>query len=190
MLGSGSRGDTLIEVLLAVTIFSMLAVGVITVMNQGTHAAQRALEITLVRQQIDAQAEALRAAQQTAVTDPTVWNDITGSTTPVRSTSDPCPAQPTDVSGAFVMNARNATRVTGASWLKSLNAAGAPVYAQVDYTGTPQSYGIWIERTAYPAAGTTPAAFDFRIRACWFGIGMPANTPMRLETIVRLYDPA
>jgi len=49
MLGSGSRGDTLIEVLLAVTIFSMLAVGVITVMNQGTHAAQRALEITLVR---------------------------------------------------------------------------------------------------------------------------------------------
>ena len=191
MLRHGARGDTLIEVLLAVSIFSMLAIGVITVMSQGTHAAQRALEITLVRQQIDAQAEALRAAQQSATIDPTVWDDVTGATTSERPTSDSCPAEPTDVPGAFAMNARTATRLNSANWLESLEAAGAPVYAQIDYApADPQSYGIWIERTAHPAAGTTPAAYDFRIRACWFGIGMPADTPMRLETIVRLYDPS
>lgn len=59
-MARAQRGDTLIEVLLSVTIFSMVAVGTMTVMNQGVAIAQQSLEITLVRQQIDAQAEMLR----------------------------------------------------------------------------------------------------------------------------------
>src|ERR1035437_7179154 len=54
------RGDTLIEVLFAVSVFSLVAIGGLTIMNQGSNTTQRALEITLVRQQIDAQAEGLR----------------------------------------------------------------------------------------------------------------------------------
>ena len=54
------RGDTLIEVLFAITIFSLIVVTSLTLMNQGTAASQRALEITTVRQQVDGQAEALR----------------------------------------------------------------------------------------------------------------------------------
>ncbi len=54
------RGDTLIEVLFAITIFSLVAVSSMAIMNQGTDTAQRSLEITLVRQEIDAQAETLR----------------------------------------------------------------------------------------------------------------------------------
>lgn len=60
MLARRQRGDTLIEVLFAVTVFSFVVVGALTIMNQGTAASQRALEISLVRQQIDGQAEALR----------------------------------------------------------------------------------------------------------------------------------
>ena len=56
----GKRGDTLIEVLLAVGIFSMVAVAVVAVMSSGTSSAQTSLETTLAREEIDAQAEALR----------------------------------------------------------------------------------------------------------------------------------
>lgn len=54
------RGDTIIEVIIAVTVFSLVAVGGITLMNQGAAMAQRSLEIGLVRDQIDAQADVLR----------------------------------------------------------------------------------------------------------------------------------
>ena len=54
------KGDTLIEVLLAVGIFSMIAISVVAVMSGGTSSAQTALETTLTREEIDAQAEALR----------------------------------------------------------------------------------------------------------------------------------
>lgn len=55
-----NKGDTIIEVLFAITIFSLIVVSGLSIMNKGVAASQRALEITLVRQQIDAQAEVLR----------------------------------------------------------------------------------------------------------------------------------
>lgn len=60
------RGDTLIEVTLAVGIFSMIAVAVVATMSSGTTNAQTALETTLARAEIDAQAEALRFIQTSA----------------------------------------------------------------------------------------------------------------------------
>lgn len=55
-----SRGDTLIEVLCATAVLSLISVGTLIVMNQGSSLAQRSLETTQVREQIDAQAETLR----------------------------------------------------------------------------------------------------------------------------------
>ena len=54
------KGDTLIEVTLAVGIFSMVAIAIVAVMSGGISGAQTALETTLTREEIDAQAEALR----------------------------------------------------------------------------------------------------------------------------------
>ncbi|MBQ3474332.1 hypothetical protein IJH24_02820 [Candidatus Saccharibacteria bacterium] len=54
------KGDTLIEVTLAIGIFSMVAIAVVAVMVSGTSNAQTALETTLAREEIDTQAEALR----------------------------------------------------------------------------------------------------------------------------------
>ena len=54
------KGDTLIEVTLAIGIFSMVAVVVVAVVNSSASSAQTALEITLAREEVDAQAEALR----------------------------------------------------------------------------------------------------------------------------------
>ena len=54
------KGDTLIEVTIAVGIFSMIAIAIVSVMSNGVASAQTSLEATLTRQEIDTQAEALR----------------------------------------------------------------------------------------------------------------------------------
>ncbi len=60
-------GDTLIEVLLAITIFSAVSVASISLMNSGVSQAQRSLELTMARNEIDAQGEALRFIQNNYV---------------------------------------------------------------------------------------------------------------------------
>ena len=47
-------GDTLVEVTLAIGIFSMVAIAVVAVVSGSTSGAQSALETTVTREQIDA----------------------------------------------------------------------------------------------------------------------------------------
>jgi type II secretory pathway pseudopilin PulG len=54
------KGDTLVEVTLAIGIFSMIAIAVASVMSGGSASAQLALETTLAREEIDTQADAIR----------------------------------------------------------------------------------------------------------------------------------
>ena len=78
------KGDTLIEVTLAIGIFSMIAIGITAVMSSGTAGAQTALETTLTREEIDTQAEALRFIQTAYASDKdsadnrftNLWNTI------------------------------------------------------------------------------------------------------------------
>ena len=63
------KGDTLVEVMFAVGIFGLVAVGAIGIMNKGLYDAQKALEITMARQEIDAQAEALRFIHNAYITE-------------------------------------------------------------------------------------------------------------------------
>ena len=63
------KGDTLIEVTLAIGIFSMVAVSVVAVMGNGTAGAETALETTLTREEIDAQADALRFIHSSYLSD-------------------------------------------------------------------------------------------------------------------------
>ena len=58
-----ARGDTVIEVMFSFTVLSMLVVGTYVLMNRGMQVAQRSLEITLVRQQIDSQISMIRYIQ-------------------------------------------------------------------------------------------------------------------------------
>ena len=67
-------GDTLVEVTIAIGIFSMVAVAVVSVVSSSTSGAQSALETTVAREEIDAQAEALRFIQNANLKD--VWSAI------------------------------------------------------------------------------------------------------------------
>lgn len=211
------RGDTIIEVLFAMAVFSMVAVGGLAIMNSGTATAQRALEITQVRQQIDAQAETLKfihhsyvAAFEPGKADytgpaaqwPLVVAKADALATSFGAVAGSCPSVPAD---AFIMNARRAELATGASGrpLSMADAASTRPYAQVIYhddnvdtaagssTVIDAVEGIWIEAVTTSSETekrlNRSGYIDFHIRACWNGPGDSA--PLSLGTIVRLYDP-
>lgn len=185
------KGDTIIEVLLAVTIFSLVSVMTITIMNQGNATAQRALEITLVRQQIDGQVEALRAAHQaySANNESETWQTIVaqaGSNPASIDTANGCPQEASFSNGIFTLDPLRAVMLQPAN-MRSINDSAAPLFPQV--VGT-TSYGLWIEPREREATspGIRPA-YDFRIRACWSPSGND-GAPMELETDVRLYGVA
>lgn len=204
-------GDTLIEVLFAVTVFSLVAVSSLAIMNQGTLSSQRSLEMSLVTQQIDNQAQALRFMHEAYVTnyqfgyESTPNLTLTGATnqfyrivqhvkaadadqaSPFGSAAT-CPTPP---AGSFVLNTR-----TGVAVLNMATFRPATTYAELTYNATAPTVldypsGIWIEGVRSPvvrAAGqTNPGYIDFHIRGCWQTQG--SRQPLTLGTIVRLYEP-
>ena len=60
-------GDTLIEVALAIGVFSLVAITVVSVVSGSLTGAQASLEVTLAREELDAQAEALRFVHESYV---------------------------------------------------------------------------------------------------------------------------
>lgn len=198
-------GDTLIEVLFAVTVFSLVVVTSLALMNQGTSASIRSLQITLVRQEIDSQADTLRflnsayvAAYQPGYA-PTVQSPaqqyylITAqakadraagktSVTQFGGGTTTCQTAPT---GSFILNTRKGLYQVNTA----ANSAGADSFSQVEYDASnaiTTAKGMWIE--AVRSVSTSGTAYtDFHIRACWYAPG--AEQAMNLGTIVRLYEP-
>lgn len=204
---ANERGDTIIEVLFAIAVFAMVAIGAMSIMNQGTATAQRSLEITLVRQQIDAQAESIRYIHQAYVAafqrggTPTgiaaEWPKIASVTTGKGAggasnfgqvAGNICPTA-TPGEKPFILNARRATLWNQTPVMTPPEGATLPPFAHVMYNGDSSInavYGLWIE--SVPSAGTGgPGFVDFHIRACWDSPG--AAVPVTLGTIVRLYEP-
>jgi type II secretory pathway pseudopilin PulG len=209
----GERGDTLIEVLVAFGVFSLAVVGSIAVMNQGSYLAQRALETTLVRDEINSQAEALRflhdaylASYQpglqydaSAPASPTKeWlamkKQIETGTNHVTDLSQYVKSCPTAPTGSFVLDSQNGA-VIAATASKIVDATS---YAQLVYTTSgssqvfSQSQGVWVEANQAPTNTADSAQShigytDFYIFACWPSIGQDKVTT--LGTTVRLYEP-
>ena len=198
-----NHGDTLVEVLFATAVFSLVAVGCLSIMNQGTATAQRALEITLVRNEIDAQAEALRFMNASYISKypdiPTgsiaeQWQTMkaaigsTDSTTDAADLSGTC----TPPNGTFIINARKASYRQPVGLERPVHAVS---FSKVVYDisdNITSVEGIWIEavKPNIPIGnGSQNNAdyIDFHIRACWDGPGQ--SGPVTLGTIVRLYEP-
>ena len=201
------RGDTLIEVLFAITVFSLIIVTSLSIMNQGIAAAQRSLEITQVRQQIDGQADTLRflhdsyvAVYRTGVTSA----DLTGPAKQwalIMETSSVSVASPFSSTATcerpsgrdFIVNPKTATFVS-TSTMPTLFNTDPTTFARLTYNagGTlTGSQGVWVEavRSAISPDPTRANVgyVDFHIRSCWYTPGL--SSPMTIGTIVRLYEP-
>lgn len=66
------RGDTLIEVMFAIAVFSMVAVISISMMNSGVASGERSLELVTARNELNGQAEALRYIHSSYVSELTL----------------------------------------------------------------------------------------------------------------------
>lgn len=205
-----SKGDTLIEVLVAFSVFSLAVVGAVAVMNQGSYLAQRSLETTLVSNELSAQAESLRFLHDAylASYQPGVQYDSTMPESPTKEwlaiqkqvisagattytdlsqIVNTCPSAPKN---SFVLDSRNGVYKPNSGG----NMDVATSYAQLTYPNQVfgQAQGIWIEAIRNPTNTQDPALAhigytDFYIFACWPSIGQDKATT--LGTTVRLYEP-
>jgi hypothetical protein len=190
------RGDTIIEVLFAVTIFCLVAIGGLSIMNQGTAMAQRALEIGLVRQQMDAQADALKFLNHAYVADygkrgqaTTQWQQIIEQSAVTQAQdfssvveNDEC-RLPGASGQAFALDI---SKLDGNP--KIAPTTDVTTYAQVrSKEGVATAEGLWVQAVRSPASDDRPGFYDFHIRACWVSPGQVR--PVTLGTIVRLYEP-
>ena len=206
-----NKGDTLVEVLFAVSVFSLVVVGSLSIMNQGSATAERALEITLVRQQIDSQAEALRYLNSSYITafslDPSniptdtlagqwvkIKNSLVDSVSGLDDTT--CPTSSNIPAKSFILNTKQTT--TDSARFNLINGPPsiyepATTYSQVIYDPTKNNSVakadcIWIEAIRELDANKINADYiDFHIYACWQSPGQ--SNPVTIGTIVRLYEP-
>lgn len=177
-----SRGDTIIELMLAFSVFSLAAVGTIVIMNRGVAMSQQSLEVSLVRTQMDGQAETIRYLRDTSDED---WQAIKSN---VVDASKVAPLAPATCPTAAQVQGMGGFYMKGVA-LQAVDAGnyGMPsTYAQIN---DDMSYGLWAQITH--AEGSAPAslirAYDVYIHACWDSVGH-TNAPSTLGTIVRIYD--
>jgi prepilin-type N-terminal cleavage/methylation domain-containing protein len=172
-------GDTLVEVLMAIVIISIIIVGAITVMNRGLTAAQIAMEHSQVRLSVNGQIEMLRFARDQYIqsrTGPSAaqWSAVVTATN----------TQPVNYdSGCSITSGKQAFYMTKSGTQVTRNNYTVSVPNTVALPGT----GMWIETVA-STSGVSPAYVDLVVRACWAGVGSTAQ--QRTVTAVRLYDPS
>lgn len=134
------KGDTLIEVTLAVGIFSMIAISIAAVMSGGTSSAQTALETTITREEIDGQAEALRFIHSGYIADKDsnderykkLWQKITSRAIDLRDLGS---------------NTDQVLQFTPQSCPELYNGINAPVFNQNAFVINPRALGNFDAKT-------------------------------------------
>ncbi|HEX4662009.1 MAG TPA: prepilin-type N-terminal cleavage/methylation domain-containing protein [Candidatus Saccharimonadales bacterium] len=191
-------GDTLVEVLLAMVILSVIMVGAFTLMTRGATANETALEHTQVRMQLNAQSDMLRYLRDTYVnakaidavaTTPAaaLWQQLINDSSLVNQTAATQSSTCSPQKAAFYIN-KTFVDGGGADVAISYKKYNRPnnfvpsTYSQINSDGT--SDGLWIE--AVSSSTANPSFVDFIIEACWSPLGIGAQ--QHSSTLVRLYD--
>lgn len=190
-----SRGDTIIELMLAFSIFSLAAVSTIAIMNKGVAISQQSLEVSLVRAQMDGQAEIIRYLRDT--NDP-LWssgpnniiNHVTTNIAPLSPAT--CPSVSDITSGGSTGNHGFFISKSGSILVINDSVASfadPTTYAKIDSDN--KAYGLWVQIAKGDSGSSETAknivAYDVYIHACWSSL-VSDNTPATLGTIVRIYD--
>jgi hypothetical protein len=198
-------------VLFAITVFSFVAIASLSIMNQGSATAERALEITLVRSEITSQAQTLRflntsfinayqegepLASYSTSTPAGQWAQLmlngidahTADTFP--PTNGLCPT--TTPQSSFILNTHTVSFMNTASLFTTADTYSQLVYTNGTTLAAGSVQGIWIQAIESPVDTlktdqTNLGYVDFHINACWQSPSQ--STPVTIGTIVRLYEP-
>ncbi|HEX6462362.1 MAG TPA: prepilin-type N-terminal cleavage/methylation domain-containing protein [Candidatus Saccharimonadales bacterium] len=183
---SNQRGDTLIEVLLAMVVLSIVIVGSSLIINVGLRNAINAVEHTQVRNVIAGQGETLRYLRDTAQIKKSgpifeTWQDIQASYANNNPSGDVESCVPAAGKQAFYLE----TTFTSSSQPPSITPRAYSTGNTPETFATP-GRGMWIE--AVRPSGLNPSSppyIDFYIRACWGGLG--TDIAQQSNSVVRLY---
>lgn len=156
-LFKGSRGDTMVEVLLSAMILSSILAAAYSLTTRATLLNRVAFERTDVSAMIQQQAELLRSLRDNSDTNPTWNNQIVNNYTSTSAITLNCKNNPDFFNdpNAYVGNAYHID--------DSANLVGGILIDNL--------YHIWIESTSPSGA----SYIDFYINACWENIDESEN---------------
>lgn len=147
-----NRGDTLVEVLLATVVLSIVLAGAYNLSARATRLNQQAFERTQVSNLLQGQSELLRAARDSQNTNPTLWGQILS-----RSNA---PGLPVDCKSIDLTNL--VTLKPSAFYMQIDSSSNINLIDDPTLVG--DFYWIWVEGQE---AGGTDGYVDFSINACW-----------------------
>lgn len=181
------QGDTLVEVLVAMAVLSMIIVGGNILMSYGMKNVLMAVEHTQVRNLIVGQSELLHYLRDNAEQG---GNDVVSKAwyQQLLGNNDYVNRQPASNINSCAPG-KDAFYVTaGFNGEAALPAIAVNAYeGDADTDGRPYAVpgnGLWIEAVESPSGVEKPYV-DFHIRACWEGSGTTID--QRTNTVVRLY---
>lgn len=186
------RGDTLVEVTVAMAVLGLMLAASLAVINRGLMGVSNAVERTSVRASLSSQAELLRYVFDDPVTNEETYKKILGRTKPNNNLGqNGCEIG----GGGFYLSVNNKTGTPPVE-IHELDSAGINKLADNVY-GQPEagevgnnsgvSRGIWIEGDKHDAQGDMPGYIDFYVRACWTPHAAQQPGSGRMESNVRVY---
>lgn len=179
------RGDTLIEVMLATVVLTIVLAGAYTIANRSTRINQTSVERTEVANQLAEQAEVLRAMRDLHDgTAASTWSDIVTAANASTVTTLDCTENPA-TNNAFYLSLDPGSFGEPNALVRG---GGVPLGQADDaYPGTDDIADVWIVAQASPndtVGSTLDDQYEFHIRGCWEGIG--GVNDQRSEIIFRL----
>lgn len=182
------RGDTLVEVTVAMAVLGLMLAASLAVINRGLMGVSNAVERTSVRASLSSQAELLRY-----VFDDPVTNEVTYKKILKRKLSNNLGQNGCEIgNGGFYLSVSNVVGTPPVE-IHELNQAGTTDLANNVY-GQPEagddkgnSLGIWIEGDKHDGQGDMPGYIDFYVRACWTPHAAQQPGSGRMESNVRVY---
>lgn len=183
------RGDTLVEVTVAMAVLGLMLAASLAVINRGLMGVSNAVERTSVRASLSSQAELLRYVFDDPVTNKVTYENILKRTNPNASLGK---------NGCEIGNGGFYLSVSGVPPVKmhALNQAdtvgltnnvyGQPEAGEVG-NNSGVSRGIWIEGDKHDGQGDMPGYIDFYVRACWTPHAAQQPGSGRMESNVRVY---
>ena len=183
------RGDTLVEVTVAMAVLGLMLAASLAVINRGLMGVSNAVERTSVRASLSSQAELLRYVFDDPVTNKEAYKAILGRTKPNNNLGqNGCKIG----GGGFYLSVNNKTGTPPVE-IHELNQAGTTDLANNVY-GQPEagddkgnSLGIWIEGDKHDGKDGMPGYIDFYVRACWTPHAAQQPGSGRMESNVRVY---
>lgn len=188
-------GDSIVEVLIAVAIFSAIAVAALAIMNKGLENAQSSLETTIARTEMDTQAEKIRFIADSVNSSSeyrTKWAQMTGAALSPEDASDsPYSEFINQYKTAQLQSCEGVIKTKyNAFVLTETNEIQKRTEANSLATAIPgvEPGGLFVVAVKSPkVSNDIPEYYDFYINTCWDEPG--ASFPTKLSTTIRIQNP-